>query len=302
MTLVRDVLGEARRQFMTTQRDRFNVLSGAITATATSLTVAYDTGADASSPTAIVVGAVLELDLESVLVTAVSTTTLTVIRGHNGSKKTAHVDGTLIRINPILLDLDLFTALNHELGALSAPQNGLYQVGVYEFTPSGNVGYNLPLALAGSAPILDVFAVRWKEPRGNWPRVYGWRFDRYANSTDFSSTMSLEFKSGVEAGRLHRVWYKAGFVPVESLSDDLESVSGLPFEAEDIAVYGCALRASNPREIGRSIYEHQGGTRRATEVPPGAQLQGGTVLRAEYRRRISEERSRLMRDWKKLAA
>lgn len=301
MTLVRDVVGEARRQFMTSQRDRYNVLGADCTSAATSITVSYDTGAQAQ--TAIIAGAVIEVDLESMLVTDVSTLTLTVIRGFNGSAKKAHTAATLIKVNPILLDLDLFTAINHELRALSAPQNGLYQVGTYDFTPSGDTGYNLPLPLRGSAPILDVFAVRWKEPRGEWPRVYGWRFDRNASVSDFASGMSLEFKQGVDgAGRSHRVWYKAGFVPVESLSDDLESVSGLPETAVDIVVYGAALRAANPREIGRNLYERQGDTRRATEVPPGAQLQSGQVLRAEYRMRVSAERSRLLRDWKDLAA
>lgn len=285
---------------MTSQRDRYNTLSGDLTATTLTVNVNYDTGAQ--SPTAIIAGSVIEVDLESMLVTDVSTLTVTVIRGFNGSAKKAHLAGTLMRVNPILLDLDLFTAINHELQALSSPQAGLYQVDTYEFTPSGNVGYNLPLPLRGTAPILDVFAVRYDNTRGAWPRVYGWRFDRNADSTAFGAGMSLEFKSGIERpGALHRVWYKAGFVPVESLSDDLESVSGLPDTAVDVVVYGAALRASNPREIGRNLYERQGDTRRATEVPPGAQLQSGTVLRAEYKRRISEERSRLMRDWKRLA-
>lgn len=300
MTLVRDVVAEARRQFMTSQRDRYNTLSADISSTATAVSVTYDTGAQAS--TAIITGSVIEVDLESMLVVAVSTLTLTVIRGFNGSAKKTHVSGSLVKVNPILLDLDLFVAINHELGALSAPQAGLYQVDTYEFTPSGDVGYNLPLPLRSQAPILDVFAVRWKEPRGEWLRAYEWRFDRNANASDFSAGMSLEFKGGVEAGRTHRIWYKAGFSPVESLSDDLESVSGLPDTAVDIVVYGAALRASNPREIARNFHERQGDTRRATEVPVGAQLQSGTVLRAEYRRRLSEERSRLLRDWKRLAA
>jgi hypothetical protein len=301
MTLVRDVVAEARRQFMTSQRDRYNTLGADITSSALTLSVSYDTGAQAQ--TAIIAGSVIEIDLESMLVTDVSTLTLTVIRGFNGSAKKAHTAGTLVKVNPVLLDLDLFVALNRELQGLSAPQNGLYQVNTYEFTPSGDVGYDLPLPLRGVAPILDVFAVRWQEPRGFWPRVYGWRFDRKANITDFASGMSLEFKQGVEgAGRLHRAWYKAGFAPVESLSDDLESVSGLPDTAVDIAVYGAALRAANPREIGRNLYERQGDTRRAAEVPVGAQLQSGTVLRAEYKMRVSAERSRLHRDWKFLPA
>jgi hypothetical protein len=299
VTLVSAVLADARRQFMTSQRDRYNVLTATITATATSLTLTYDLTAQ---NTAIVAGNVLELDIEQMLVVAVSGQTVTVIRGYQGTTKTAHTAGLTVRISPILFDGDLFTALNHELRDLSTPQAGLFQVPApYEFTPGGNIGYDLPLPLRSLAHIVDVFAVRYKEPQGLWPRVYHWRFDRNANTSDFPSGMSIELKGSFSSGFIHRVWYKAGFVSVESINDDVEATTGLPAEALDILAMGCAIRAANPREIARDFHERQGDTRRPGEVQIGANLQAPRLLTMKYQTRLSAEASRLIKDYPTLA-
>lgn len=298
MTLVRDVIADARRQFMTTQKDRFNVLAGTITSSATTLTVTYDPAAsNTTTPTAVVPGQPIEIDIESMLVVGVTGTTLTVIRGHLGTTKTAHTAGALIRVDPILRDGDLFTAANHELRDLSSPLNGLFRVDTYNFTPTGTTGYDLPLPLRGETSILGVVSVHWQEPQGYWPAVKGWRFERAADVTEFGSGYSLALLEDLPAGRLTRVRYKAGFAPVESLSDDLESVSGLHMEAVDIVAMGAALRAADPREIGRNFHERQGDPRRATEVGAGAQLQAPAALRKKYAERKSAERARLYKMW-----
>jgi hypothetical protein len=298
VTLVSDVIGQARRHFMATQRDRYQTLSADCTATATTITVTYDT---AAQQTAVIAGTTLEIGIESMLVTAVSSTALTVIRGFNSSTKTAHKSGDLIKLNPVLLDFELFNAINNELRDLSSPGVGLFQVDTYEFTPSGNIGYDLPLPLRSIATILEVFAVQWQEPQKDWRRVYHWKFQRATNTSDFPSGFGLMFKGTVESGRIHRVFYKAGFVPFDAITDDVSS-SGLMDEAIDVLAMGAAIRASESREISRSFFERQGDTRRPSETPPGSQLQGASALRAHYMMRRSAERSRLHKLWLREAA
>jgi hypothetical protein len=297
MTKVSEILADARNQFMTSQHDRYNTLGADLSATATTATFTFDTGGQ--QVTAIVAGTEIEIDLEAMLVVAggAGATTATVLRGYRGSAKKAHTSGTLVRVRPVLRDQDLFVALNHELRSLSSPLNGVYRVDRYEFTPTGNIGFDLPLPLRFVTTVLDVFAVRYKQPQGYWMAAEEWKFDRMANTTDFPSGLSLTFPGGAVPGWLHRVWYRAGFSTVEALTDDVEAVAGIHSEAIDILAMGCAIRTADTREIARNLHERAGDARRASEVPPGASLNAPAALRKLYDTRKAEERARLLRVW-----
>ena len=56
---------------------------------------------------------------------------------------------------------------------------------------------------------------------------------------------------------------------------------------------GAGLRLTGVREVSRNFFDAQGGTRRASEVPPNTQLAGYQALARERARRIRAEAQKL---------
>ena len=73
------------------------------------------------------------------------------------------------------------------------------------------------------------------------------------------------------------------------------STRQLPNTAYDIPSLGAALKLQSMREPQRNFNTAQGDSRRAEEVPPGAQLRSVPALQIPYERRIKEEARRLKR-------
>lgn len=286
MTTTADVLSSCRNDYLLTGlREQRNKLGAALDASATTVTLAYELSQ-------IALGTKLSVDLEDLYVWETGSGTVTVTRGDFGSTAAAHADGALVSVNPRFSDAQIFRAINDELRALSA--SGLFRMSTVDVTyVASQDGYDL----LGVTDVLGVHQVRSKAigVEREWPLVPRtlWEHQRDSDTSVFSSGQAVFIRSGLQPGFPVRVTYKAPFTALTSLTDDVTAVSGLHAEALDLLALGAGIRLTVGREVKRNFDESQGDTRRAQEVPPGANIGANRALTAWRMQRLAEERRRL---------
>jgi hypothetical protein len=289
VTTVADWVETVKDYVLSGAREEMDILNGTINSSVTSLV-------DTDATNGIQQGAEIEIDLERMYVRSVSTLTVTVTRGYRGSTAASHTSGATIIVLPKVPKAAIVRELNNELASLSSPANGLFRTSTVDLTWSGSqYGYNL----TGVTDIEDVLSVQWQGYTGyDWIPVpaTSWRLGRAQNTSDFSTGLALFFDEPV-AGRSVRVVYRAPFTSVSALTDNVESVTGLPATAVDIPPLGAAINLSAPGEIRRSFFDGQGDPRADEDVPPGARTNSVRWLMQRRQVRIGEESARLSRDF-----
>lgn len=286
MTSANQIVDRVTTQLLSGQREEHNRLGGALTTSATSVSFDFDLGG-------IKQGAVLSVGAERLYVWSVSeaTKTATVQRGWAGTTAATHDSGALVTVNGRFPADVVLDRVNDELRSLSSPLNGLFKMSTVDLTFNAAVeGYDL----TGVTSLLDVYDVRYKQAGAtkDWPRVHHWDFAASMATAEFASGYALWVPNG-EPGQTVRVWYKAPFTVLSSLSDDVETVSGLSASAIDLLEIGALVRLSATRDAKRNFIESQPQPRRSEEVPNGAWMDTAAGLRALRRDRIAEERARL---------
>lgn len=285
MTTLANLVNDTKRHLYSGQREPMNKLAAAIDATVETVAFTYDT-------TQIQPGGYLQVDLELMYVWAVDASgkSATVSRGYMGSTAASHAAGVEAVANPKFPDFAIVKAINDDLLDLSSPMNGLFAVRTVELTGTSHTpGYDL------DAPdLFEILSVSQKIiglPR-DWQPATNYDLDRNAGS-DFASGTALRLLDGVQSGAAIRVTYKASFSPLVNLTDDVESVAGLPVSMADLPPLGAAIALVAPREIRRNFTDSQGDSRRAEEVPPGAVSASVRTLAIRRQGRIMAEASRL---------
>lgn len=282
--LTSDLIADTRRLLMGGQREAINKLAAPAISGATSLTFQ-------NPPEGITGGVYLQVGLELFYVWSVSGSTATVEPAQAGSVSDIHNTGDIVTVSPKFPDFAILKALNDSIRSLSSPALGMYRTPSVDLTYASG-GYDL----AGVTDLLDIVDIR--AHRGgttsrDWPLIDTWQLDRAVDPTDFPSGLALFLIDTFDVGSTIRVRYRAGFSPLVNISDDVETVTGLPVTALDIPPLGAAIRLVHPREIKRNFTEAQGDGRRSGEVGPGAVAGSVNALERDYYRRISEEASRL---------
>jgi hypothetical protein len=284
-TTALDLVNETLNHLHATHRDPLNKLSGSLDNSTTTVTLTYDLASIAS-------GAVISIDLELMYVWEVqnaATKTVTVERGYGGTSAAAHDDGAIVTVNPKFSASTVLNRINDDLDDLSA--NGLFAVETDVVTYSSAIaGYEL----TPTAGIIEILQVKYDEPGPGkyWPEITNYKLRRASDTTDFASGFAIVLYEGAQSGAPIRVTYAAPFTKFSALSDSI-STTGLAATAYDLPPLGAALRLQATREGQRNFNESQPAPRRASEVPPGAQLQAARGLQQIRRDRIRVESSRL---------
>ncbi len=291
-TTVQDLVQETKRNLYAGARDAMNKLSGALGTGDTTVTFTYDLGA-------IQAGAYVSIGLEILYVWAVqnvSTKVVTVERAVLGSTAATHADGAVCTVNPRFPDFSILDALNNSLTDLSAPNNGLFAENEVTLTYNPAVmGYDLTSA----TDVLEVLEVKYDltGPEREWPLIRRFDLKRNSDTGDFPSGFSLVLYESAQSGRDIRVSYASRYTAFSTTLTTAISDSGLQATANDLPPLGAAIGLQSMREGQRNFNESQPDTRRASEVPPGAQLAGVRVMSAQYQERVMAERSRLRKRW-----
>lgn len=286
MTTTADLINETKRYLYSQHREPLNKLSGSHNNSQTTITFANDPGNNLNP------GAYLSCELEIMYVWSVTGLSATVQRGMLGSTAASHADGTLVTINARFPDFTIFEALNADLDDLSAPSSGLYAVQetTLQYNPAVQ-GYDL----TGATNVINILRVRHDTPGPwkSWPEIHRWQLKYQQPVGDFPSTMTLVLYEPGWPGLDIRVTYSQVFGHLTSLTDDALAITGMTNTMDDIPPLGAAARLSGVREVARNFTEAQSDPRRATEVPPNAQLAGATQLLRLRQSRITAEAQRL---------
>lgn len=286
MTTFSDSIEETRSHLLTGGSDRLNQLLSGVGVDATTLQMKFPAKGIAE-------GSTLNIDLEEYYVLAVGGTTITVLPHYNGSASTTHDADAVVRVNSRFSNWKISKFINQTLEDLSA--DGLFQIKNVEFTFNPAVAaYNI-----AATDLIDIWQVRYDVPgpTQEWPIIpkAQWFLDQDANTTDFASGKSLFLSAGGFPGHKVRVSYKAPFVPLAAIGDDVLAVSKLHTEAHKLLALGAALYLLGGREVKRTFMERQPEPRRQEEVPVGGASQAARPLLDEYRRTLRRERRRLRR-------
>lgn len=280
MTTTQDLIHAARRWLQSSGRPEYNRLTAAETSTDT--TVALDFALGSVSP-----GAVLGVDLEELYVWSVSAPNATVARGWNGSTAASHALGAIVEVNPLFSNWRIFNELNAELNSLS-PQ--LYQVKTVTVAATISSSYNV------AADAVDILSVQYNDYVGDdWPHLSRWAFLSGQDTAVFASGKALRLYEMPAPGRTIRIVYAAPLGTLSTLTDTVETTTGIPSTAVDIPAIGAAARLLSARESRRSQLDAQPEPRQAQDVPPGTARSAAAQLFALRDRRIKEETAKLSR-------
>jgi hypothetical protein len=233
---------------------------------------------------------------------------LSVIGGYQGSTDanvthSATSPTATVIVKPKFSRFDISVAINDELLALGSAENGLGQILAANVTyiPSF-MGYNLPTTFDPVAS--RVLEVSYAEPLP-WLRNPRIRPDKYRvirnqdTASGFTNPCAIVLyptQSGHPAafpGLPVRVQFLAPFTTLTNLTDNVQSVAGLPAYMEDILTWGAVLRLADTREIQRNTMMTQSDSRKGQDVPPGAIGRSASALQARYLERLSQERQRI---------
>lgn len=280
MTTTAELIHSARRWLQSSGRPEYNRLTNS--ETNSDVSIQFDFALGSISP-----GAVLGVDLEEMYVWSVAAPSATVQRGWNGSTAATHNAGAIVEVNPLFSSWRIFSEVNAELNSLS-PQ--IYQIKTVSVTVTSNTSYNL------AADVIDVLAVQYNDYSGaDWPQLGRWALLTNQDTSVFASGRALRLFEAPAPGRTLRVTYAAPLSTLATLTDTVETVSGIPASAVDIPAIGAAARLLSSREARRSQVDAQPEPRQAAEVPPGAARGAAAQLFALRDRRIREEAGKLSR-------
>lgn len=284
MTTTLDLINQTKRYLLSSHREQLNALNGAIDNVTTTVTFKHTMGSLSG-------GSVISVGLETMYVWTADEAAMTAVvqRGFQGSTAATHPDDALVTVNPKFPEFSVFEALNAEINDVSGD---LWQVVTKSFTyVAGKQGYDLgntadPIAaLDGSYDFPGITQ--------SWPSLRWYEIRRNANTTSFPSGFAIILKAAGFPGRQVRVVYSAALSPLTALTDNVLTVSGLDAGSHDILALGAAIRLQGVREGQRNFNDNQPDTRRAAEVPTGAQIQSISAL-------VNFRRQRLQGDMKVL--
>lgn len=257
-----------------------------------SATSVFITGADNSG---IVVGVVIEINLEAMYVTNITGTEVSVIRGYGGSTPSAHTNGDVARVSPKFPAYRIFDALNDELRDLSSPDNGIFQMKSLQSITYNAAKQGYDLTGLTNEEVQSIYSITYADPvtvEAREPAIRKWDLKRDRTTTSFASGMALVLYQDAFPGKKLNISYKSPLTAITATSN-LKSSTGLQNTAFDLPPLGAALALMTTTPIRREFIDAQGSHRRAEEVPPGAISASMRDLRLRREMRLASEAARL---------
>ena len=290
MTTGQSWIDETRDMLLSGYVEELLLLGGNVS-NATSDTTVTVTGAASSG---IATGVIIEIDVEAMYVTAVTGTSVSVLRAYGNSTIAAHSSRAIVRISPKFPAYRILEALNNDLRDLSAPNSGLFAMKTITFTYNATTsGYNL--GSLTNEEVQSIYTVTYADPvpiEASEPEIRSWRLKRNRDTAVFSSGLALILYGTGWPGKKVTVSYKSPLTTLDNSTIN-KTVTGLQTTAYDLPPLGAALALMVATPIRREFIDAQGSHRRAEEVPPGAISASMRDLRIRRDNRVQAESARL---------
>lgn len=275
MTTLNDLINETRTYLYSNQSAEANRLAAGIGSTDTSMNLAYPPGSMSQR------GCVVAVDLEHIRIWATSNNVASTIeRGVDGTTAAPHSANAYVEVMPKFSPFMIQRAINEDLDDLSSPWNGIFNMVDLELTYNPVIsGYDMTDANTHvpvtPSKVVAIQEVRYKipGPTKHLPAIRHFDVTRSLPTADYPSGMALLLKKegGFPGLPLH-VRYRSRFTHFANLTDDAQTVAGLPPEANGLPALGAACSLMAGREVKRNFTE-------ATTDPLQLELvTGGQVL------------------------
>lgn len=286
MPTLNELVGEVKSKLIgyTLNQDRITYLSGAITASDTTFSVATTDN---------FAKGIVEIDEELIWIDSYNknTATLTVApgfgRGFQGTTATPHSVNAQVTLSPTFPKTMIKQAINDTITSVFPK---LWAVDSTTFTYNAAV---TTYAIPDDAQ--DILGMSWQSvgPSKEWIPVRRWRMDPMASASSFNSNNSVSIYDGITPGRTVQVWYSAEPNTLTSNSQDFANVTGLPASTKDVIVLGAAARLLSFVDAGRINVTSAEADMADSKIPATTGTSVSRYVYALYQQRLNEESSRL---------
>jgi hypothetical protein len=204
-------------------------------------------------------------------------------RGYNGTTAAAHSTNTKVTITPTYPRYAVKRAINDTIGAVY-PKVFATGSSAVSFLASRTT-YPLP------ADAVQILSMAWQSvgPTKEWLPIRQWRWDPLAYATSFPTGKSVSIYDNVLPGRTINIIYAHIPTAMSNLSDDFETVTGLPSSMKDVVVYGAAWRLSSYVDPARISISSPQADELDVKRPYGTGTNVTKNLQALYLQRLEEE-------------
>ena len=126
-------------------------------------------------------------------------------------------------------------------------------------------------------------------PTREWLPIRQWRWDPLAYTASFNTGRTVSIYDNVLPGRTINIVYSKMPTALINLSDDFETVTGLPTTMRDVVIYGAAWRLSSYLDPARISITSASADEFDSKRPYGTGKNVTKGLQALYLQRLEEE-------------
>jgi len=204
-------------------------------------------------------------------------------RGYNGTTAAAHSANSKVTITPTYPRYAVKRAINDTIGAVY-PKVFATGSSAVSFLASRTT-YPLP------ADAVQILSMAWQSvgPTKEWLPIRQWRWDPLAYASSFPTGKSVSIYDNVLPGRTINIIYAHIPSAMSDLSDNFETVTGLPSSMKDVIVYGAAWRLSSYVDPARISISSPQADELDVKRPYGTGTNVTKNLQALYLQRLEEE-------------
>jgi hypothetical protein len=244
------------------------------------------------------IGDVVEIGSEQQLITAVSTDTLTLTRGWQGTTAATHASGDMVRLHPRIGRQDIYDAMESTILGWSA----LWVPKHFKATADFSEGSTRSADVLGAPEnFIDVLKIRYKGDSGAWvspPREAWTERDIVPTASGLVLQWESPFYPTDRASNECDIWLSVPFSTYTfDTTTDLIDEIGLSRSMLDVLFYGTMYQTLLPEETQRATIDTATQPRQAEEVPPGYLAQTALSFRALHDQRYNVEVAKLQKRW-----
>lgn len=215
-------------------------------------------------------------------------------RGYRSTTAASHASGSRVLVKPAFPRQRIRDEINNTVVMVGQDVYDI-RTATLTFEPS-QVGYELPAA--DFPNIDDVLAVHWdpEDPTGSWVQVKRWRLNRYADTTQFPSGVSLDLWDVIRPGSTVRVTYRP---TVEAFAADAAdstalTSTGLPESCRDLVVMGAVANLAWGVDLGKASERSVSADAITDTRGPGTSSQFARQLFQKFQFRLDAERAHVL--------
>lgn len=211
-------------------------------------------------------------------------------RGYNTTTATSHAAATKVLITPTYPQIAVKRAINDTINSVYPK---VFAVGRSTATfLASRTTYQVP------SEAIQILHMAWQTvgPTREWLPIRQWRWDPLANqtawtpdSTDTANARTVSVYDNVLPGRTIQIVYAHLPNQLTNLSDDFESVTGLPSSMRDVIIYGASYRLTSYVDPARISIVSAAADEIDSKRPYGTGTNITKNLQAIYLQRLEEE-------------